>query len=110
MQERSLSHPSYYDYEELLAYLGMFESLPLSIPVNEATSSASTSTKRRRLTDRIAVRLNPSLNDFQRSVATEALELIMGATGLPDRVGYAVLGYLSPLDVMKRSAKHGAGA
>lgn len=87
-----------------VAYLETFESLPLSIAARKVTSTSSTPTKRRKLTDRLAVKLNPALNDFQRSVAEEALQVVMGATGLPDRVAYAILGCLSPLDMMKRRA------
>lgn len=73
-----------------MAYLGSFQSLAMSIPGNVDLQSA------------VAVKLNPALNDFQRSVAEEVLELIMNTTGLIDSVAYAVLGYLSPVDAMKR--------
>ena len=49
------------------------------------------------------VKLNPALSDFQRLVAEETLKLVLGTTGLPDCIVYAILGCLSPLDVMKQT-------
>lgn len=96
----SLSAPRY--HPSLHAYLKSFESLVLSIP--GAATYASSASKRRKTAvhDKIAVKLNPSLNDFQRSVADEALVMIMKATRCPECIAYAIAGYLSPLDVMKR--------
>ena len=86
---------------QCVRYLDTFESLVLSVPVSDCTSSVSA--KRQKLNDYIAVKLNPALNDFQRSVAEEALDLIMETTESPDAIAHAILGYISPLDVMKRS-------
>lgn len=90
------------EHVDVMAYLQTFQSLTLSIPAPEEIYVSSTPTKRRKLTDRIAVKLNPALNDFQRAVGEEAVQVVMGATGLPDRIVYAILGCLCPLDMMKR--------
>lgn len=92
------------DAEKLL-YLETFE-LVLSIPghAKKACDDLGVMTKSRKLNDCIAVKLNPALNDFQRSVGQEALQLIMDTMNSPDSIAHAILGYLSPLDVMKRAA------
>lgn len=87
--------------DNISEYLETFQSRVLSTP------SGATSPPKRQKTattnHNIAVKLNPSLNDFQRSVAEEALELVLDATDCPDYMAHAILGYLSPLDLMKRS-------
>lgn len=90
--------------EELYEYMQTFESLVLAIPAKVAAYNVSSATKRQKTAvDNIAVKLNPALNDFQRSVAQEALGLIIKTTGCPGDIARAILGYLSPLDMMKRS-------
>ena len=93
------------DYADVTAYLETFESLVLSISGTVAPhDNMSSSAKKRKLNDCLAVRLNPELNDFQRSVAQEALDLILDTVeSIPDSAGHVILGYLSVLDVMKRS-------
>lgn len=86
------------DREGLSSYLAAFKSLALSVPEGERMTA-----KRRKLSDSISIRLNPALSDFQRSVGEEALQLIMDSTDSPDSISYAILGYLSALDVMKRT-------
>lgn len=88
---------------EVSAYLMSFESLVLSIPCGWTVDTASSAVKRRKVS--IAVKLNPALNDFQRSVAQEAWGLIVNTTDLPDSIAHAIIGHLSPLDVMKRTDK-----
>ena len=78
-------------------YIGTFESLELTVPGDE-----STETQRTMANGEIAVKLNPKLSDFQLSVAQEALELVVDVTDCPGYMAHAVLGYLSPVDVMKR--------
>jgi ankyrin repeat protein len=59
----------------------------------------------------LAVRPNPSLNNFQRKAANEFWNHIYkwkapgGDTGsfLPDSIKMSIMGYLSPMDVLKRS-------
>jgi ankyrin repeat protein len=59
----------------------------------------------------LAVRPNPSLNNFQRKAANEFWKHIYkwkapgGDTGsfLPDSIKMSIMGYLSPMDVLKRS-------
>lgn len=90
--------------EDKSCYLGTFESLALSISGDTEVECASTATKIRKSNHcTIAVRLNPALNDFQISVAQEAFPLVLDATGLADCIVHAIFGYLSPLDVMKRT-------
>ena len=53
----------------------------------------------------LAVTLNPTLDAFQRAIATDCLDLIATTTcsaEVPDAAVYIVMGYLSPSDVMKR--------
>ena len=69
-------------------YLESFQVLPLAAP--PASS------------DGVAVMLNPRLDDFQHAIATECGELIRTTCCTTEVVVYIVLGYLSPLDVMKR--------
>lgn len=90
---------------QLGPYLKTFESLALTVPTVETTCfSTSASTKRQKVAkNKIAVKINPALNDFQRSVAEEALSLLIKTMGFQDLIAHAILGYLSPLDVMKRT-------
>lgn len=54
-----------------------------------------------------AVALNPKLDDFQRAIATDCLDLIRPCIEVvPDDALYMVLGHLSPLDVIKRSGEN----
>lgn len=85
----------------MINYLSSFEDLPLAVP--EAISVFSADSKRRKLHGRIAVKPNPGLNEFQRSIVEETLKLVLQTTTVPENVAYGILGYLSPLDVMKRS-------
>lgn len=88
----------------VVAYVKSFQSLVLSIPDDVKAFASSSATKRQKVT-RIAVKPNPELSRFQRSVAQEAFALIMTTTDLPDCLALVILGYLTPLDVMKRSGK-----
>lgn len=84
--------------EDLLAYLESFESLAVSSPAAVCVS------KNKLSNGCIAVQPNPALNDFQRSVAQEAFHLIMETSEYPDSIAHDILGFLSPLDVMKRAS------
>lgn len=96
---------SYYQEEKAVAYLETFESLALSVPGNAVACVASSTTSKRHeiANDEMAVKFNPALNDFQRSVAQEVFDLLIDTTGCPDSIAHGMLGYLSPLDVMKRN-------
>ena len=51
----------------------------------------------------LAVMLNPKLDDFQRAIATDCLDLFHACCfDVPDAAVCIMLGYLSSCDVMKR--------
>ena len=62
-----------------------FESLALSVPCDVKEPNAKTR-RETTLNDEIAVKLNPSLNSFQWSVAQEALDLVIDATDCQDYI------------------------
>lgn len=81
----------------LAEYLKSRASLVISTPYRATAPSVTKNEKRWR---KISVKLNQLLNDFQLSVAQEAL----GPTGWAALVlsRMPLLGYRSPIDVMKR--------
>lgn len=87
----------------LVKYLSSFEDLPLAVPESISVSSRAGS-KRRKVHGRIAVKPNPGLSEFQLSVAKETLAFVLKTLFVPDNVAYGILGYLSPVDVMRRSS------
>ena len=92
--------------KDLVAYLGTFETQALSIPATSATTKRHQSNQHHDSLA-IAVKFNPALNSFQQSVAQEALALVVDTTPeLPESTAHIILGYLSPLDMMKRSKNY----
>lgn len=85
-----------------IEYLDSFVSLPLAVP-GVSTTPPPKKKRRARRRKPLTVKLNPSLNNFQAEIAGELLTLIRSTTGFPDLIAYGILGYLTPVDVMKRS-------
>lgn len=84
---------------DLAAYLDSFVAYPLASEPENADSRFNHNQSRY---GRLGVQLNPRLNQFQRDLAAETLKLILETTKVYDNIAYGILGYLSPLDMMKR--------
>lgn len=98
------------DYQSLLQYLESYTKQPLAVPASTsipAMKTIATPKKQQRLTlyDGIAVRVNPALTVFQQAIAHAFVEQTFtrdSEAQLPDDLKYAILGYLAPVDLMKR--------
>lgn len=86
---------------DLVAYLESFAVSPLATPEAKKNESRLNNEHQIRY-GRLGVQVNPRLNQFQRGLAAETLKLILETTKVYDNIAYGILGYLSPLDVMKR--------